>query len=70
MGVYKMHVKEINVKSRVYNYYFGNLIKVKKLETKDILIDKKNYKDLVIYLSKYVHSRPIKLLIERKTDNC
>ena len=30
-----MHVKEINIKNRVYNY-FDNIIKPKKLETKNI----------------------------------
>ena len=39
-----MQIKEINIKNRVYNYYFENLVKVKKLETKDILIDKKTTK--------------------------
>ena len=34
MGIYKMHIKEINIKSRVCNYYFDNLIKAKKVETK------------------------------------
>ena len=36
-----MHIQDINIKSRVYNYYFGNLVKAKKLETKNTLIDKK-----------------------------
>ena len=34
-----MHIKEINIKNRVYDYYFDYLIKAKKLETKNILID-------------------------------
>ena len=38
-----MHIKEINIKSRVNNYYFHNLVKVKKLETKNISI---NYKKI------------------------
>ena len=50
-----MHVKEINIKNRVYYYYFYHLIKAKKLKTKNILIDEKNYKDLVIYFARYVH---------------
>ena len=33
-----MHVKEINIKNRVYNCHFDNLIKAKKLETKNIFI--------------------------------
>ena len=41
LGRYKMHIKEINIKNRLYNYYFDNLVKAKKLETKNILIDEK-----------------------------
>ena len=48
-------------KARVYNYHFDNLFKAKTLETKHILIDKKNYKDLTIYF-RYVHSKTIKML--------
>ena len=40
-----MHFKEINIKNRVYKYYFDNLIKGKKLETKNTLTKEKNYKD-------------------------
>ena len=46
----KMHTKNVNFKNRVCAY-FDNLIKPKKkkkIETKNILIDKENYKDLVI----------------------
>ena len=45
-----MHIQEINIKNRVYNYHFDSLAKAKKLETKNILIDEKNYKDLPIFL--------------------
>ena len=45
--IYDMHIKRINLKNRFYNYCFDNLIKGRKLETKNILIDKENYKDLV-----------------------
>ena len=57
----KIHIQDVNIKSRVYNYYFDNLVKVKKLETTNILIDDKNYKDLLIYFSRYVHSKSIKM---------
>ena len=53
----KMHIQEINIKNRVYNYYFDNLVKAKKLETKNILIDTKNFKDLTICFASYVHSK-------------
>ena len=35
-----MHVKEINIKNRVYNYYFDSLVKAVE----------KSYKDLTIFL--------------------
>ena len=35
----KLHIQEINIKNRVYNYQFDNLVKAKKLKTKNILID-------------------------------
>ena len=34
VGIYKTHVKEINIKNRVYNYYFENLVKAKKKKKK------------------------------------
>ena len=37
-------MKEIDIKNRVYKYYFDSLIKAKKLETKNILIDVKPVK--------------------------
>ena len=48
-----MHIKEINIKNRVYNYYFDYLIKGKKNRNKNILIDEKNYKELIIYFYRY-----------------
>ena len=57
-----MHINEINIKNRVYNYYFDNLIKGKELETKNILIDEKHPKDLLIYFTRNVHSKSIKML--------
>ena len=46
-----MHVRKINIKNRVCNYHFANLVKAKKLKTKNILIDEKNYKDLTTYFT-------------------
>ena len=43
LDIYKMHFKEINIKNRVYNSYFDNLIKAKNLETKTTLTNEKNY---------------------------
>ena len=61
-GIHEIYIKEINIKKRVYNYYFDKLVKEKKLETKNMLIDEKNYKDLVIYFTKYVCRKSIKML--------
>ena len=58
-----MHIQVINIKNQVYNYHFDNLVKAKKLETKNILINGKNYKDLTIYFTRYVHSKSIKILV-------
>ena len=58
-----MHIQVINIKNQVYNYHFDNLVKAKKIETKNILINGKNYKDLTIYFTRYVHSKSIKILV-------
>ena len=50
--IYKRHTKEINIKHQ-FHYHYENLIKPKKLETKNIFIDKKSYKDLLIYFARY-----------------
>ena len=60
--LYKMHFKEINVKKIVCNYYSDNLIKTKNLETKNILIFEKNYKNLIIYFTRSDHRKSIKML--------
>ena len=57
-----MHSKETHIKNRVCNYYFDNLVKAKKQETENILINEKNYKDLVIYF-RLVYSKLIKMLL-------
>ena len=54
-----MHIKEINIKNRVY---FHNIIKPKKLETKNIFIYMKNYKDLVIYFTRCDGSKSVRIL--------
>ena len=62
LGIQKKHIKENNIENRVYKYYFNNLIKTKKLETENISIDEKNYKDMVIYFTRNVHTELIKML--------
>ena len=59
----KMNIQGINIKNRVYSYHFDNLGKAKKLETKSILIDGKDYKYLKIFFASYVHRKSIKMLI-------
>ena len=53
--IWKMHIQKINIKNRVYNYHFDNLVKPKKLESKNILIVEKNFKDLTIYFTRYAY---------------
>ena len=60
--IWKMQIQEISIKNWVYNYYFDNLVKTKKLKTKNILINEKNYNNLVIYFTIYFHSKTIKML--------
>ena len=54
-----MHVQEINIKNQVYNYYFDSLVKTKMLENKTILTDKKNCRDILIYVIRYVYSKSV-----------
>ena len=59
-----MYIKEINIKNRVYNYYFDNLIKARKVETKNILIDENAYKSLkmsIKMLILYYHELILKI---------
>ena len=49
MGIYEMDTKNFNSKNLVY-YYYENLIKPKKLETWNTLIDKKAIKPWWIIL--------------------
>ena len=44
MGIYKKHFKEINIKNRIRNYYFDNLLKSKELEARNIIMDEQTIK--------------------------
>ena len=57
-----MHIQQINIKNQVYNYYFDSLVKTKILENKTILTDKKNYRDMLIYFTRYVYSKSMKFV--------
>ena len=52
MGIYKMHDKQIYIENQVFDYY-GNLIRAKILETKNVVIDGKIYKDFVVDFTRY-----------------
>ena len=54
VSIWKMLANEINIKNKLYSYYFDNLIKAKKLETK-YFIDEKKYLDLTFYFTRCVH---------------
>ena len=56
-----MHVKETNIKNWVYKC-FDNINKPKKLKTKNILVDMKRYKDLVIFFVRYGCSKSVRIL--------
>ena len=65
MIVRKMNINEIYIKIQFCNCYFNKSIEVKKkenLETKNISFDQKSYKNLVIYFTRYVHNKSIKIL--------
>ena len=62
LDIHDMHFKEINIKNRVYNYYFDYLIKAKKIRNKKDLIDEKNYNNLVIYFARYDRGKLIRTL--------
>ena len=61
VGIYKIHTKKINIKNQV-QYHYENLVKPKKTETRNILIDKKRYKDLVIYFTRYQPDKSIRMI--------
>lgn len=57
---YKTHIKETNITNRIRNYYFDYLIKGSK--EKNILINQKNYKYLIIYFTRYNRCKSMKIL--------
>ena len=61
VGIYKIHTKKINIKNQV-QYHYENLVKPKKTETRNILIDKKRYKDVVSYFTRYHPDKSIRMI--------
>ena len=41
VGIYKMHSKKIDVKNQVH-YFYENIIKPKKIDTRNVFIDDKS----------------------------
>ena len=58
----KKHFKETNINNKLQNHYFDYLIKAKKIETKNILINAKYYKDLVIYFTTCNCEKSVRIL--------
>ena len=52
MCISKMYIKDSIIKNQIFDYY-ENLIRPEILQTKNILIDEKSYKDMVIYSTRY-----------------
>ena len=51
----------INIKNRAHSHS-EDLMKPNKVETKNILIDEKKFKDLIIYFTRYINLRSMKML--------
>ena len=62
VDLYNVHFKEININNRVYNYYFDYLMNAKNLESKNTLVNERNYKDLIICFTRYDREKPIRML--------
>ena len=61
VGIYKMHTKKIYIKNQVH-YHYKNLIESKKLENRNVLINKKSYRNLVIYFTRYHSEKSVTIL--------
>ena len=55
-----MNVRDSNIKNRVYNYYFDNLVKARKSETK-YFNGREKHKDSVVYYTRYRHKISIRM---------
>ena len=47
------NIKKINIKNRTY-YFFDDMINIKKIDSSLLKIDKKSYKNIVIYYIGYI----------------
>ena len=62
VSVCKMNVRDSNIKNRVYNYYFDNLVKARKSETK-YFNGREKHKDSVVYYTRYRHKISIRMTL-------
>ena len=46
------NLKEINIKNRAW-YYFNDIIKIENFDFADIFLDRKSYKNILIYVISY-----------------
>ena len=63
VSIYKNAYQRNQYQKSSLQLLFWQFNQSKKLETGNILIDKKDYKNLVIYFTRYVQSKLIKMLI-------
>ena len=54
-------VKDIDIKNRTY-YFFDDIINIKTFDPNNIKIDKKSYKDVLIYYIGYITIKDSKYL--------
>ena len=52
------NIKQINIKSRTY-YFFNDMINIKEFDSSLLKIDKKSYKNIVIYYIGYITMKSI-----------
>ena len=52
------NIKQINIKSRTY-YFFDDVINIKDFDSSQLKLDKKSYKNIGIYYSRYITIKSI-----------
>ena len=52
------NIKQINIKNRTY-YFFNDMINIKRFDPSLIKIDKKSYKNIGIYHTRYITIKKI-----------
>ena len=54
-------IKEINIKNRTY-YFFNDMINFKNFDRNRIKVDKKSYKNIIIYYVGYITTKMMNTL--------